>query len=114
MCDEDIYFGKVLLKQSETVLTHLTPVPLTFDPKINMVDLVDLLPRMDLWYKCEEGRSRRSRVIDRKRKGYIRTDRHVQSNMPSLLRRWHNQGGVYAHTFPFFQNKLALTILHFS
>ena len=24
MCDEDIYFGKVLLKQSETVLTHLT------------------------------------------------------------------------------------------
>mgnify|MGYP007133523160 CR=1 FL=1 len=32
MYEEEIHFGKLLLKQSETVLTHLTPVTLTFDP----------------------------------------------------------------------------------
>ena len=39
------------------------------DPKINWVPL---LPRTDVWTKS---RSRRSQVIDRKRKGYRRTDR---------------------------------------
>jgi len=39
---------------------------------------------MNVWTKFEEGRSRRSWVIDRKRQP---TDRHVHSNMPSLLRR---------------------------
>jgi len=40
---------------------------------------------MDVWTKFEECRSRRYRVIDRKRKGYRRTyrqtDLHVQSNI---------------------------------
>jgi len=60
------------------------------DPRIY---IVPLLPRMDMWTKFEEGRSRHSRVIDRKQKGYKPTDRpiHVQSNMPSLLQRGHNK-----------------------
>ena len=33
MYGEEIHFGKLLFKQSETVLTHLTPVTVTFDPK---------------------------------------------------------------------------------
>ena len=32
MYEEEIHFGKVLLKQSVMVLAHLTPVILTFDP----------------------------------------------------------------------------------
>ena len=32
MYDEEIHFGKLLLKQSDTVLAHLNPVTLTFDP----------------------------------------------------------------------------------
>ena len=32
MYEEEIHFGKLLLKQSETVLTHFTPVAVTFDP----------------------------------------------------------------------------------
>ena len=32
MYEEEIHFGKLLLKQSETLLTHLTQVTLTFDP----------------------------------------------------------------------------------
>jgi len=33
MYEEEIHFGKLLLKQSEMVLAHLTPVTLTFDPE---------------------------------------------------------------------------------
>jgi len=68
-----------LLKQSETVLEHLTPVTLTFDPKINRIPL---LSRMEVWTKFEEGRSRRSRVIDRKQKGYRCTDRPTDMCKP--------------------------------
>ena len=32
MYEEEIHFGKLLLKESETVLTHLSPVTVTFDP----------------------------------------------------------------------------------
>ena len=32
MYEEEIYLGKLLLKPSETVLAHLTPVTLSFDP----------------------------------------------------------------------------------
>ena len=53
------------------VLAHLTSMTLTFDTKITRVRL---LSRMNVWTKFEEGRSKRSRVIDRKRKGYRRTD----------------------------------------
>jgi len=45
MYEEEIHFGKLLLKQSETILSHLTLMTLTF----------------------EEGRSRGSPVIDQKR-----------------------------------------------
>jgi len=45
------------------VLAHLKLVTLIFDPTINRIPL---LPRMDVWTKFEEGRSRRYRVIDRK------------------------------------------------
>ena len=50
------------------VLEHLTLMTLTFEPEINRVHL---LPRMDVQTKFEEGRSRRSRVIDRKRFWHI-------------------------------------------
>ena len=64
------------------------------NPKINWFHL---LPRMDSLIKFEEGMSRRSQVIDWKRKGtggrtYNRpTDRYVQSSMPSLLQWGHNK-----------------------
>ena len=47
------------------------PWSLTQWPRI---DRVPVLPRTDVWTKFEEGRSRHSRVIDRKRKGYRRTN----------------------------------------
>ena len=53
---------------TQTVLADLTPVTLTFDPKINRVSL---LPKMDVWTKFEKGRSMRSPVIDRKRFWHI-------------------------------------------
>ena len=52
MYEEEIHFGKLLVKQLEMVLAHLT---LTFEPKIKSVPL---LPRTDVWTKFEEGRSR--------------------------------------------------------
>jgi len=60
MYEVETHFGKLLLKQSATVLTHLTWWPLTQWPQIK-----PLLPGTDVWTKFEEGRSRRSRVIDR-------------------------------------------------
>jgi len=51
MYEGEIIFGKLLLKQFEMVLEHLTLV--TFDPKINRVPL---LPRSDVWTKNKEGR----------------------------------------------------------
>jgi len=56
-------------------------VTLTVSPKINRVPL---LPRMDMWTKFEEGRSRHSRVIDQTQ-GYRQTDRHVQRNICLLF-----------------------------
>ena len=38
-------------------------------PSDASINRVPLLPRMDMWDKFEEGRSRRSRVIDWKQKG---------------------------------------------
>ena len=55
MYEEEIHFGKLLLKQFEMVLEHLTMVTLTFDLKINRVQL---LHRTNVWTKFEEGRSR--------------------------------------------------------
>ena len=55
MYEEEIHFGKLLLKQFEMVLEHLTMVTLTFDPKINRVQL---LHRTNVWTKFEEGMSR--------------------------------------------------------
>ena len=54
-----------------------------------------MTPMMNMRTKFEEGMSMHSQVIDRKRKGYIhtdrqtdqQTDRHVQSNVPSFIRR---------------------------
>ena len=60
MYEEEIHFGKLLLKQSETVLTHLTLVTQNQEGYPG--------PRTNVWTKFEEGRSRRSRVIDQKRK----------------------------------------------
>ena len=54
---------------TETVLAHLTPVTLTFDPVTPKATGIPLLPRRDVWTKFEEGRSSCSRVIDQKRKG---------------------------------------------
>ena len=72
MYEEEIHLWKSFHKQFEMVLEHLTLVTLTFDPEI---DRVPLLPRMDVWDIFEEGRSRCSRVIDQKRKGFRRTDK---------------------------------------
>jgi len=64
----EIHFGKLLLKQSDMVLTHLTPVTLTFDPVIpKSIRYVPLLPMTDVWTKFEEGRSMHFWVIDWKR-----------------------------------------------
>ena len=75
MYEEEIHFGKLLLKISETVLTHLTPVTLTFDPIFFLINRVPLLPRTDVWTKFEECTLSRSSVIGRNQKGYRRTDR---------------------------------------
>ena len=64
MYEEEIHFRNCY----STVLADLTPVTLTFDPKINRVSL---LPKMDVWTKFEKGRSMRSPVIDRKRFWHI-------------------------------------------
>ena len=55
------------------------------DPKINRVPLI---PKMDVWTKFEDGRSRCCRVIDRKRKGYRPTDLKKEKEM--LLRKLEN------------------------
>ena len=60
MYEEEFHFGKLFLKRFEMVLEHLT---LTFDPEIIRVPL---LPRMNVCTMFEEGRSRRSPVLDRK------------------------------------------------
>ena len=53
------------------------------DPQINRIHL---LPMMDVWTKFEEGRSRRSPVIDRKRKGYRRMD--LQTDRPTCAKQY--------------------------
>jgi len=70
----------LLRKQSETVLAHLTPVTMTFNPVTLL--RVPLLPRTNVWTKFEEGRSRHSPVIDQKRK---RLTFAKQYYIPSLL-----------------------------
>ena len=92
MYEEEIHFRNCYFNKIKG-FDRFDPVNLTFDlvtPKL-IDNRVCLLPRMYVWTKLEESRSKRSRVIDRKRKGYRRTDsqtdRHVQSNMPSPLRR---------------------------
>ena len=57
-------------------------------PSDSITNRVPLLPSSDVWWtKFEEGRWRRSPVIDQKRKDYRQTDRHMHSTMPSLLQR---------------------------
>ena len=53
MYEEEIHFGKLLLKQSETALTHWTSVTMIFDHNIVSIPL---LPMTDVWTKFEEGR----------------------------------------------------------
>ena len=60
-------------------LAHLTSMTLTFDTKINRVRL---LSRMNVWTNYEKGRSKRSRVIARKRNGYRGTDLQTD-NIPT-------------------------------
>ena len=47
------------------------PGDLDLWPSDSSIDRDSLLPKMDVWTKFEEGRSRRSRVIDRKRFWHI-------------------------------------------
>jgi len=65
MHEEEIHFWILLLKQSGMVLEHLTLVNLT------QISIVTMLTRLDMWTRYEEGRSRHSRVIDRKRFWHI-------------------------------------------
>ena len=64
MYEEEIHFWKLLLKLSETVLTYLTSDTVT---PIS----IGSAARTDVWTKFEEGRSRRSQVIDWKRFWHI-------------------------------------------
>jgi len=77
MYDEEIQVREIVLKQFEMVLEHNTLVT-----KINSVPL---LPKMDVWTKFEEGRLRRSGVIDRKRKSYRRTDRQTDGPTDGIM-----------------------------
>ena len=91
------------------VLVHLTLV--TFDPKINRVPL---LPRTDVWTKFEEGRSRRSRVIDWKRNGYRRTD--ILTDMYKAICPLSFEGGIQINndkTIQMFENILEIQTLNF-
>ena len=51
---------------------------------------VPLLPRMDVWTQFEDGRSRRSRVIYWKRKGYRRTEGQTyrQTDWPTCAKQY--------------------------
>ena len=150
MYEEDL--GKLLLKQSETVLAHLAQVTLTFVPVIRKSigflcytgwmcrttlgkvgqGVLELLIRnsfitfdpcdLDLWYsdpninivlllhrmivltKFEEGMSRRSWVIDRKQKGYRRTDRPTCSKPYALSssKGGHKNMNVNYHYYHYF------------
>ena len=104
--------GNCYLNNHKTGFEHFFSSTLTVDPVTPNINRVPLLPRMDVWTKVEEGRSRRSPVNDGKwfwriwpqwpwplthfhvidwKKGYRLTDRHVQSNMPSLHRKGHKK-----------------------
>ena len=96
MYEEEIHFGRLLLKQSDMVLEHLTPVTLTFSFRNPRINRVHMLTRMDVRTEFKEDRSRRSR-LETKRQTDRRTYRHVQSNSPSILRR--GEGGIHIYKF---------------
>jgi len=89
MYEEEIHFGKVLLKQSVMVLAHLTPVILTFDP-VTPKSMGFLCypgwmcgPSLKKIGECVlESLIRNKKVTGGQT--YQQTDRHVQRNMPSL------------------------------
>ena len=94
MYEEEIHFGKLLLKQSEIVLAHLIPVTLTF----NLVTPKSKCFLCYLGWMCgpslrKEGRH--SQVIDWKRIGYRRTYR--QTYQPTCAQQYalsSSKGGI--------------------
>ena len=94
MYEEEIHFRNCYFNKIKG-FGRFDPVTLTFDlvtPKL-IDNRVLLLPRMYVWTKLEESRSKRSRVIDRKRKGYRRTDSQTdmcKAICPLLFEGGHN------------------------
>jgi len=63
MYEEEIHFGKLLLKH--LVFGPFDHSDLDFWPSDLKVIRIHMLPTMDVWTRYEEGRSRRSQVIDK-------------------------------------------------
>ena len=86
------YQGRMCGSNSlEIILAHLTAVALIFD-SVTKITRVPLLPRMNVWTKFEEGRSRHSWVIDQKQKGYMRTNQSTdRPTCPLFFEGGHNK-----------------------
>jgi len=62
-------------RRSEVIFSTFGPGDLDLSPSDIKINGAPQIPRADVWTKFEESMSRSSRVIDRKQKGYRRTDR---------------------------------------
>ena len=96
MYEEEIHFGKLLLKQSVMVLAHLTTMTLTFEPvtpkSMGFLCYPGWMCGPSLKKVGEgflESLIRHEKVIDGQT---YQTDRHVQSNMPFF------EGGITRFT----------------
>ena len=99
MYEEEIHLKKLLLKQLDMVLEHLTLVTLTFDP---------VTPKL-IWFICYPGlmcgpslRKVSQGVLDRKRKGYRRTETYRPTDMCKALSS--SKGGIQIKTHYFVRS----------
>ena len=100
MYEEEIHFGNLLPKQSETVLAHLTPVTLTIEPVTpNSIGFFCYCGWMWGPSLRKVGQGVFQILIGNKKVTARPTDWHVQSNMHSdkncwTLLIWKNNSGV--------------------
>ena len=91
MYEKETYFRKLLFKQSEMVLEHLTPLTITFGLVTPKSIGFQCYPRWTYVQSVKKvGQGNLRLFIGNKKVTDWSTDRHVQSNMPSLFRR----GGI--------------------